>query len=140
MNFGATIKKIRTDKNLTQKELSDGILTRSHLSQIETNNYFPSYDKFFLLLDRLNVVFEEFLFIQNDQKIQFKQQIRSKISEAANLNDIEKLKKFGHHSSRFTHKNRRYYLLSLYVNLQGINFIQYNTYGHRGNDSIGKSY
>ncbi|MBC1292328.1 helix-turn-helix domain-containing protein [Listeria booriae] len=92
MNFGATIKKIRKDKNLTQKELSDGILTRSHLSQIETNNYFPSYDKFFLLLDRLNVVFEEFLFIQNDQKMQFKQQIRSKISEAANLNDTEKLK------------------------------------------------
>lgn len=92
MNFGSTIKKIRKDKNLTQKELSDGILTRSHLSQIETNNYFPSYDKFFLLLDRLNVVFEEFLFIQNDQKMHFKQEIRSKISEAANLNDTEKLK------------------------------------------------
>lgn len=92
MNFGATIKKIRKDKNLTQKELSDGILTRSHLSQIETNSYFPAYDKFFLLLDRLNVTFEEFLFVQNDQKMPFKQHIRIQISEAANLVDVEKLK------------------------------------------------
>ncbi|MBC2177599.1 helix-turn-helix domain-containing protein [Listeria booriae] len=92
MNFGATIKKIRKDKNLTQKELADGILTRSHLSQIETNNYFPSYDKFFLLLDRLNVTFEEFLFVQNSKKIQTKQHIRLQISEAANLTDMEKLK------------------------------------------------
>ncbi|MBC1433958.1 helix-turn-helix domain-containing protein [Listeria rocourtiae] len=92
MNFGAAIKKIRTDKNFTQKALSDGILTRSHLSQIETNNYFPSYDKFFLILDRLNIVFEEFLFVQNDHKMLFNQQIRSQISEAANLDDTEKLK------------------------------------------------
>ncbi|EUJ28181.1 helix-turn-helix domain-containing protein [Listeria cornellensis] len=92
MNFGETIKKIRKDKNFTQKELSEGILTRSHLSQIETNNYYPSYDKFFLLLNRLNVVFEEFLFVQNDQKMLFNQQIRSEISEAANMDDTEKLK------------------------------------------------
>lgn len=92
MNFGETIRKIRKDKNFTQKELSEGILTRSHLSQIETNNYYPSYDKFFLLLNRLNVIFEEFLFVQNDQKMLFNQQIRSEISEAANLNDTEKLK------------------------------------------------
>ncbi|AQY49953.1 transcriptional regulator [Listeria weihenstephanensis FSL R9-0317] len=92
MNFGETIKKIRKDKNFTQKELSAGILTRAHLSQIETNNYYPSYDKFFLLLHRLNIVFEEFLFVQNDQKMLFNQQIRSQISEAANLNDTEKLK------------------------------------------------
>ncbi|WAO22239.1 helix-turn-helix domain-containing protein [Paenilisteria newyorkensis] len=92
MNFGETIRKIRKDKNFTQKELSEGILTRSHLSQIETNNYYPSYDKFFLLLNRLNVIFEEFLFVQNDQKMLFNQQIRSEISEAANSNDTEKLK------------------------------------------------
>ncbi|MBC2170514.1 helix-turn-helix domain-containing protein [Listeria booriae] len=91
MNFGETIKKIRKDKNFTQKELSEGILTRSHLSQIETNNYYPSYDKFFLLLNRLNIVFEEFLFVQNDQQMLFSQQIRSKISEAANLNDTKQL-------------------------------------------------
>ncbi|MBC1499693.1 helix-turn-helix domain-containing protein [Listeria weihenstephanensis] len=92
MNFGETIKKIRKDKNFTQKELSEGILTRSHLSQIETNNYYPSYDKFFLLLNRLNIVFEEFLFVQNDQKMLFNQHIRSQIGEAANMDDTEKLK------------------------------------------------
>ncbi|MBC1474584.1 helix-turn-helix transcriptional regulator [Listeria grandensis] len=55
MNFGETIKKIRTDKNLTQAQLSEGILARNHLSQVENNNYFPAYDKFFSLIDRLNV-------------------------------------------------------------------------------------
>ncbi|MBC1231024.1 helix-turn-helix domain-containing protein [Listeria booriae] len=91
MKFGETIKQIRTDKNLTQTQLSEGILARNHLSQVENNNYFPSYDKFFSLLDRLNVTFEEFLFIQNDKKVHFKQRIRSQIAEAANLNDIKKL-------------------------------------------------
>ncbi|EUJ45931.1 helix-turn-helix domain-containing protein [Listeria riparia] len=63
MNFGETIKKIRTDKNLTQTQLSEGILARNHLSQVENNNYVPAYDKFFSLLDRLNVTFEEFLLV-----------------------------------------------------------------------------
>ncbi|MBC1792393.1 helix-turn-helix domain-containing protein [Listeria booriae] len=91
MKFGETIKQIRTDKNLTQTQLSEGILARNHLSQIENNNYFPAYDKFFSLLDRLNVTFEEFLSVQNDQKILFRRKLRSQIGEAASLADTETL-------------------------------------------------
>ncbi|MBC2116943.1 helix-turn-helix domain-containing protein [Listeria booriae] len=91
MNFGDTLKKIRTDKRQTQAKLSEGILARNHLSQVENNNYIPAYDKFFLLLDRLNVTFEEFLSVQNDSKILFSRKLRSQISEAANLADTEAL-------------------------------------------------
>ncbi|WP_430535795.1 helix-turn-helix domain-containing protein [Listeria rocourtiae] len=91
MKFGETIKKIRRDKNLTQAQLSEGIMARNHLSQVENNNYFPSYDKFFLLIDRLNVNFEEFLYIQNHQKILFTGKIHSQISQAASLKNNEQL-------------------------------------------------
>ncbi|MBC2174573.1 helix-turn-helix domain-containing protein [Listeria booriae] len=91
MNFGETIKKIRTDKNMTQTQLSEGILARNHLSQVENNNYFPSYDRVFMLLDRLNVTFEEFLFVQNDLQPHDKQQFRVEISDSANLHNLEQL-------------------------------------------------
>lgn len=91
MNFGETIKKIRTDKNLTQAQLSEGIMARNHLSQVENNNYFPAYDKFFSLINRLNINFEEFLYIQDDQKTLFSRKIPSQISQAASFNNSEQL-------------------------------------------------
>ncbi|MBC6308754.1 helix-turn-helix domain-containing protein [Listeria sp. FSL L7-1582] len=91
MNFGETIKKIRTDKKITQAQLSEGIMARNHLSQVENNNYFPAYDKFFSLIDRLNINFEEFLYIQDDQKILFSRKIPSQISQAASLNNNAQL-------------------------------------------------
>ncbi|KMT61238.1 helix-turn-helix domain-containing protein [Paenilisteria newyorkensis] len=91
MNFGETIKKIRTDKNLTQAQLSEGIMARNHLSQVENNNYFPAYDKFFSMIDRLNINFEEFLYIQNDRKILFSRKIPSQISQAASFNNNTQL-------------------------------------------------
>ncbi|MBC1919353.1 helix-turn-helix domain-containing protein [Listeria booriae] len=91
MNFGETIKQIRTDKNLTQTQLSEGILARNHLSQVENNNYFPSYDRVFMLLDRLNITFEEFLFIQNDLQPHDKQRFRNEVSNYANINDLKQL-------------------------------------------------
>ncbi|WP_430535798.1 helix-turn-helix domain-containing protein [Listeria rocourtiae] len=92
MNFGETIKQIRTDKNLTQTQLSEGILARNHLSQVENSNYFPSYDRVFMLLDRLNITFEEFLFVQNNLQPHDKQQFRVNVYESASLNDSEQLK------------------------------------------------
>ncbi|MBC1499696.1 helix-turn-helix domain-containing protein [Listeria weihenstephanensis] len=102
MNFGETIKKIRTDKNLTQAQLSEGIMARNHLSQVENNNYFPAYDKFFSLIDRLNVNFEEFLYVQDGQKILFSRKISSQLSQAASLNNSEEL------SSLVTEANELY--------------------------------
>ncbi|MFX3619122.1 MAG: helix-turn-helix domain-containing protein [Sporolactobacillus sp.] len=39
--IGELIRKIRTDKGMTQREASRGILSRSHLSELEHNDYYP---------------------------------------------------------------------------------------------------
>ncbi|CAI3257525.1 helix-turn-helix transcriptional regulator [Enterococcus cecorum] len=38
--YGKILKRIRLEKGLTQKELSAGILSRSHLSELENGNYY----------------------------------------------------------------------------------------------------
>ncbi|KGL38154.1 hypothetical protein BMT55_09720 [Listeria newyorkensis] len=115
MNFGETIRQIRTDKNLTQTQLSEGILARNHLSQVENSNYFPSYDRVFMLLDRLNVTFEEFLFVQNDLQPHDKQQFRVDINEKASLNDYSQLQQLSLDADKLYEENANisYYHYSL---------------------------
>lgn len=105
MNFGETIRQIRTDKNLTQTQLSEGILARNHLSQVENSNYFPSYDRVFMLLNRLNVTFEEFLFVQNDLQPNDKQQFRVDVYESASLNNSDQLKQLSIEADRLHKEN-----------------------------------
>lgn len=100
MLFGEALQQVRKDKKMSQKELSAGILGRSHLSQIENNVYFPSYDKMFQFLDRLNITFEEFLFVKTEYQNDFKQQLKMDISEAANLNDFVKLEELAELSNQ----------------------------------------
>ena len=59
-NIGPLIKKIRTDKNLTQKNVSIGVMSRSHLSELENGKYFPSYEKMLGLLQNLDISLMEF--------------------------------------------------------------------------------
>ena len=63
MEFGDAIKKIRTDKGLTQKEVAFQVTSRSYLSLIEGNKYTPSFTIFNQLLTRLSITHEEFLFV-----------------------------------------------------------------------------
>lgn len=60
MEIGQILKQIRQEKELTQAQLAHNIMSRSHLSELENGNYFPSYDKFLLLLNALDVTPSEF--------------------------------------------------------------------------------
>lgn len=55
MQFGPLIKYYRTQKGLTQKELSNGICSVSHLSKIENNGKEANDETISLLLDRLHI-------------------------------------------------------------------------------------
>ncbi|WP_251549923.1 helix-turn-helix transcriptional regulator [Neobacillus muris] len=59
MEFGALIKFYRTQKGMTQAELAKGICSVPHLSKIENNSKEANKDTIDLLLDRLNISFEE---------------------------------------------------------------------------------
>jgi HTH-type transcriptional regulator, quorum sensing regulator NprR len=59
MEFGPLIKFYRTQKGITQKELAAGICSIPHLSKIENNSKDANGETISLLLDRLEVSFEE---------------------------------------------------------------------------------
>ena len=60
MGHGEFIKKIRQEKNLTQKELAEGILSKNFLSKFERGESKITSEIFLKLLERLNVSLDEF--------------------------------------------------------------------------------
>lgn len=68
-NFGKTIGFIRKSKNISQQELSKGILSRSNLSRFENGNYEPSFFKVSALLERLQISLEEVNYIHNGYRL-----------------------------------------------------------------------
>jgi HTH-type transcriptional regulator, quorum sensing regulator NprR len=59
MEFGPLVKYYRTQKGITQKELAAGICSIPHLSKIENNSKDANEETISLLLERLEVSFEE---------------------------------------------------------------------------------
>lgn len=59
-HFGNTIREIRLSKNLKLAELANGIVSVPFLSNYETGKSDISASKFLMLLDRLNVTYQEF--------------------------------------------------------------------------------
>jgi HTH-type transcriptional regulator, quorum sensing regulator NprR len=59
MEFGALIKFYRTQRGITQAELSKGICSVPHLSKIENNSKEANEETISLLLKRLNIGLEE---------------------------------------------------------------------------------
>ncbi|MEH7484264.1 tetratricopeptide repeat protein [Neobacillus drentensis] len=59
MEFGALIKFYRTQRGMTQAELSKGICSVPHLSKIENNSKEANEETISLLLKRLNISLEE---------------------------------------------------------------------------------
>lgn len=59
MEFGPLIKYYRTQKGITQKELAAGICSIPHLSKIENNSKEANGETISLLLERLEVSFDE---------------------------------------------------------------------------------
>lgn len=66
--YGPTIKAIRLEKNLPQKEVYSGVVSRSFFSKFEKGKSDISISKFKVLLDNLSLTFEEFLYIHNGYK------------------------------------------------------------------------
>jgi len=79
--IGTTLKKIREAKNLTAKDLADGILSSSQLSRIEKDEGVPAADKLFSLLSRLNTDFEEFILISDDEHLNHRTLLKNEVGE-----------------------------------------------------------
>ncbi|AZP04327.1 helix-turn-helix domain-containing protein [Jeotgalibaca ciconiae] len=65
VNFGKTLNQIRRKKNIPINELVEDIMTRSTYNRFKNGEIDTSISKFNRLLMRLNISYEEFLFIHN---------------------------------------------------------------------------
>lgn len=63
--YGELIRKIRLDKRQSLEEISDGIMSYSLLSKFERGETMLTIDKFFKILDKLNIGFDEFELMLN---------------------------------------------------------------------------
>lgn len=90
-NIGTTIKNIRVGKNLTQKELSNGIITRTYLSKIENDLVNPSFDVIEKILLRLNMSLDEFIFVCNNKNISDKQKIMNTFLSISSNTETKKI-------------------------------------------------
>lgn len=79
MDVGKLIKTLRKERQLTQEELAEGITTRTTLASIENRNKDISFDVLLKILDRLNIQMMEFLFLLNEGKHSYKQQLYSEV-------------------------------------------------------------
>ena len=90
MTIGEKIKKLRTDKLMSQSELSGSEITRNMLSQIEHGSATPSLSTINYLATRLNVSPGFLLANEQDEKIYLK------------ISAIDNIKKVGFFSSAST--------------------------------------
>ncbi|MEH7505948.1 tetratricopeptide repeat protein [Neobacillus drentensis] len=105
MEFGALIKFYRTQRGITQAELSKGICSVPHLSKIEHNSKEANEETVSLLLRRLNVGLEEmeekeeeikFLLKRLDGKINFylKDEIEENYQKLVNIEHLIPFSKY----------------------------------------------
>lgn len=73
--YGEALKKIRENKNYTQKEIANHTMSRSNYSKMEKDQVNPNVEKYFAILDFLDINHEEFTFILNDYQLNDKQTI-----------------------------------------------------------------
>jgi Rgg/GadR/MutR family transcriptional activator len=106
--YGQTIKKIRKEKNLKQKEICQNIVTLSYYSRIERNVSVPTIDVFMKIIENLNVSLEEFMYIHNNYTKTLNDQTWFEITELYHIGDIKKLENYKQNilDGRIKHENK----------------------------------
>lgn len=75
MKIGSTLNKIRRNLQITQSELSKGIMTQGAYSKIEKGQLQVNAEQFFHLLSKMNISLNEFSFIMHEYNLDEKQRI-----------------------------------------------------------------
>ncbi|KGR85526.1 helix-turn-helix domain-containing protein [Lysinibacillus odysseyi] len=69
MGFGQTLKKIRLNRNMTQAEITAGLISQGTYSRIERDQLQVDLEIFTKLLERLNLSSNEFFYIHNNYQM-----------------------------------------------------------------------
>ncbi|WP_206913071.1 hypothetical protein IGL98_000752 [Enterococcus sp. DIV0840] len=133
-DYGTLLKKIRQEKGLSQKDIYEGIMTRQTYYLIETNANMPSFDKFLIILEKLFISVDEFLFLLDPESFPTENHLYHQLSQAVFKKDTESLSLLTERSKQLytTTNNKKYAHLNLisqamfYLNSEQITF---NTIG-----------
>lgn len=116
MEIGQVIKKIRTNKNITQQSLANAIgMTRPYIARIESGKNSISSDKLTEILDFFNVSYNEFFYIKNDYNITSKMDDYNHILNLYYGKKIEEISKIKREVKKKYEENGDIFLRHLYI-------------------------
>lgn len=91
--IGKTINQLRLNKGFKLKTLCNDGLSISQLSNIENGEKMPSADKFIKIINKLNVRYDEFILLMNDEYLEAKITMEKRLTESVKLQNTYNLKK-----------------------------------------------
>ncbi|WP_102694170.1 helix-turn-helix domain-containing protein [Rummeliibacillus pycnus] len=116
MEIGQVIKKIRTNKNITQQSLANAIgMTRPYIARIESGKNSISSDKLTEILDYCNVSYNEFFYMKNDYKKESKMNDYNKVIKLYYEKNMEGISKIKDEAKRKYEENNDIFLRHLYI-------------------------
>lgn len=87
--IGKTLQSLRSQKGFSLREVAAGILSPSQLSKIENDSQIPSVDKFFHILYRMNITFDEFCMFIDDDYMNNRTKMKNQIGETLRKRNAE---------------------------------------------------
>lgn len=114
-NYGTVLKKIRTDKNFTQKDIYKNIMTRQSYYLLESNKVIPAFNTFLQILEKLLITTEEFLALADLENFPSITHLYSELNESVSKKDTNSLHRLDEKSHYFylKTKNTKYFHLNL---------------------------
>jgi len=89
--IGDTLKYIREKKDFSAKEVAWNIVSSAQLSRIENKNQIPATDNFIKLLYRLNISFEEFCLLSDNEHAKVRAETKSYIEGVLRIKNKQQL-------------------------------------------------
>lgn len=89
--YGKTFREIREEKGISVRATSKGIVSNSFLSKYELGKSSISFENLFLLLDRINCTFTEFIYRANGYKLNSFEELVDRCAQLYATNNYEGL-------------------------------------------------
>ncbi|WP_159458182.1 helix-turn-helix domain-containing protein [Listeria goaensis] len=117
--LGDTIRKIRENKQLTQKEVA-GDIPRATYSRIEAGKTIPSLENFFQIVNRLFMEVGDFMMIHEDFKVSERRKILQLFKNVQSTLNEEGFHSFFEFSSEYLKTHHDLEIENLFKSLQGL--------------------
>lgn len=93
MGIGDTLKKIRLNRNMTQNQVAEGVMSQGTYSRIERDQLQVDVELFEKLLQKFNISSNEFFYVHNNYSATEQQTIMQEFRDLAIVSpDILKIK------------------------------------------------